>query len=336
MTNEIRIMRGPNMWSSTHQHIIAIKYDHQEFAGIDHQKYQQITHYLRTNYQIEHYVQDDGLCLFRYILHLAALFQGSSFYHDLVSPSPEIFFGLLEYQTEEAGIESFKIASEIIGSLAENEIPLSLTEAQQKVHAIHLHHSDGPTTCIITEAARQNNIPVNKGPAGYTFLGYGKKQKIISAAISHDTSCIAVDIACNKDSTKKFLESANLPVPKCLLIRDETELSTIAEQLKYPLITKPLNGNHGRNVTCGINSYGELLEGIRHAAEVSDSVIIEEEISGYDYRLLVIGNKFVAASLRQPAFVIGDGFSSIFELIERENLNPLRGSGHENGTLRLL
>jgi len=330
MTNEIRIMRGPNMWSRKHQHIIAIKYDHHEFAGIDHQKYQQITHYLRTNYQIEHCVQDDGLCLFRYVLHLAALFQGSSFYHDLVSPSPEIFFGLFEYQTEETGLESFKIASEIISSLAENEIPLSLTEAQQKVHAIHLHHSDGPTTCIITEAARQKNIPVNKGPAGYTFLGYGKKQKIISAAISHHTSCIAVDIACNKDSTKKFLESANLPVPKGLLIRDETELSTIAEQLKYPLVTKPLNGNHGRNITCGINSYDELLEGFRHAAEVSDSVIIEEEISGYDYRILVIGNKFVAASLRQPPFVIGDGFSSIFELIERENLNPLRGSGHEN------
>jgi cyanophycin synthetase len=330
LTNEIRIMRGPNMWSPIHDRLIVIKFDPFAISEIGTEKHQSIIDYFRANYQYEHYQDNSGLCILQYTLHLASVLQGSTFYYDIVSPYPEIFYGLLEYKIEEAGLEALKLASDMIRAISLAENPISLGEAQQKVKAVHLRYSDGPTSSIIIEAAQKRNIPVNVGPAGYTILGYGKNQKRMSAAISHYTPCIAVDIACDKEDTKKFLESAYLPVPAGKLVKDESELLLIVQQIGYPLVTKPFNGNQGRNVTCGISNFDDLLLGFRCAAKVSKSVIVEREIKGYDYRILVVGNKFIAASLRQPASVVGDGFSTISELVEKENLNPLRGDGHEN------
>jgi len=330
ITSEIRIMRGPNMWSRTHHRLIVIKYDPFTISETYSEKQQLITDYFRSNYQFESFYDEFGLCILSYILQLASKLQGPSIYYNIVSSSPGIFYGVIEYEVEEAGLESLKLASEIMQSISENEIPATFNEAQQQVMTVHCKYSDGPTTSMIIEAARKRNIPVNKGPAGFTILGCGKKQKRISAAISHYTSCISVDIACDKDYTKKFLKSAYLPVPDGRLAKDESELSLIAEDLGYPLVTKPFNGNQGKNVTCGIKSFEELLIGFRSAAEISKSVIVEKEIIGADYRMLVIGNKFIAASLRQPASVVGDGFSTVSELVETENSSPLRGDGHEN------
>jgi cyanophycin synthetase len=330
ITNEIRIMRGPNMWSRSHHRLIIIKYDHSAISEINPEKQPSIRDYFRSHYNFESSYDEFGLCLLDYTLHVASILQGSSVYHHIALPAPGIFYGILEYEIEEAGLESLKLASEIIKSLCDSEIPITFSAAQQQVKAVRLNYSEGPTTAMIIEAARKRNIPVSKGPAGFTILGHGKNQKRISAAVSQHTSCIAVDIACDKDYTKKFLESAYLPVPAGRLAEDEHELLLIAEQLGYPLVTKPFNGNHGRNITCGIKNFEELLTGFRSAAEISKPVIVEKEIRGYDYRLLVIGNKFIAASLRQPASVICDGLSTISELAEKENLSPLRGDGHEN------
>ena len=330
ITNEIRIMRGPNMWSRSHHKLIIIKYDHFTIPEINPEKQPLVSGYFRSSHNFESAYDEFGPCILDYTLHLASVLQGSSMHHHIVIPSPGIFYGVLEYEIEEAGLESLKLASEIIKSLCNSEIPITLSEAQQQVKSVHLNYCEGPTTAMIIEAAEKRNIPVSKGPAGFTILGHGKNQKRISAAISQHTSCISVDIACDKDYTKKFLESAYLPVPDGRLAEHESELLLIAEHLGYPLVTKPFNGNHGRNVTCGIKNFEELLFGFRSAAEISKPVIIEKEITGCDYRMLVIGNKFIAASLRQPASVIGDGLSTISELAEAENLNPLRGEGHEN------
>jgi len=330
ITNEIRIMRGPNMWSRNHQRLIIIKFDPFAISEIAPEKQQLISDFFRFTYHLEPSYDEFGLCLLDYTVTLASILQGSSAYHRITIPAPGIFYGMFEYEIEEAGVESLRLVLKMIESLCDREIPITFGEAQQQVEHIYHKYGDGPTTAMITGAARKRNIPVSQGPAGFTILGYGKNQKRISAAISQHTSCISVDIACDKDYTKQFLESAYLPVPDGRLTQEESELLLIAEQLGYPLVTKPFNGNQGRNVTCGIKNFEELLIGFRSAAEISKSVIIEKEIIGYDHRILVIGNKFIAASLRQPASVVGDGVSTISELVETENLSPLRGNGHEN------
>jgi len=318
------------MWSRNHHRLLIIKYSTSTISEIRTDVQQTISNFFYSSFSIDSSYDECGLRLLDYTLQLASLIQGFSGYRHISVPSPGIFYGVLEYEIEESGMESLRLAVGIIQSLCDDKTPISLMEAQHKAKAVHKKYCDGPTTSMIKDAARQRNIPISKGPGGFTILGYGNKQRRISAAISHYTSCISVDIACDKDYTKLFLESACLPVPDGRLIHDEAMLAKIAEQLGYPLVTKPFNGNQGKNVSCGITNFEELISGFRIAAEISIPVLIEKEVSGHDYRILVIGNKFIAASLRQPASIIGDGHSTIEELIETANQNPLRGEGHEN------
>ncbi len=327
---DLRIMRGPNMWSQNYNKLIAIKFDPAAIAGLNDQRQKFIVEYFRENYHLEQLHEDFKLCAFSYTVQLAALLQGEGMYHELAFPSPGIFYGLIAYNIEEAGKIAVQFASGIVESILADENPIPLSEAMENVRSIAREYSEGPTTSLIIDAARKRNIPVNPGPAGYTILGYGINQKRLSAALSHHTTCISVNIAGNKEATKKFLQSAYLPVPKGKLARNENELLAMSEQLGYPLVAKPLSGNQGRNVTTGIDNYESLLAGFRYAKEISKSVIIEKEIKGHDYRLLVIGNKFIAASLRLPAFVTGDGQLTISDLVENENSDPRRGNGHEN------
>ncbi|NCS70955.1 MAG: hypothetical protein GW780_02195, partial [Candidatus Aenigmarchaeota archaeon] len=107
------------------------------------------------------------------------------------------------------------------------------------------------------------------------------------------------------------------------------QIGQIVDQIGFPLVTKPVNGNHGRGVTININNFQEALNGFNIAQKISSYVLVERQITGEDYRLLVINNKLVAASKRTPAHVVGDGKSTIKKLIDKVNEDPRRGYGHE-------
>lgn len=328
--SESRVMRGPNMWSANHHKIIAAKFDPLFLLDVDENMQRTLSQYFLENYKVTCSHEDTHHCFFDFALQTAGILQGENLYHNLIYPTPGILYGIIEYNVEEAGKVALQLTSDIIYSIIRGEEPLSKAEAIERVKAIAKRYAHGPSTSLIISAARKRNIPINVGPAGYIILGYGNKQKRISAAISHYTSCIGVNIAGNKQSTKKFLESAYIPVPKGFVVTDENDLMEIVTKLDYPLVTKPLNGNQGRNITCDITNFENLLIGFRYANEISNSVIIEKEIKGNDYRLLVIGNRFIAGSLRHPASITGDGYLNINELVERENSDHRRGNGHEN------
>ena len=160
-------------------------------------------------------------------------------------------------------------------------------------------------------------------------LGYGANQKRIQATVTSQTSNIGVDIACDKEETKLLLEQAEVPIPKGDIIRTERGLEEAAEYVGFPLVIKPVNGNHGRGITTNINSMDEALIAFKEAKEISRLVIVEKYITGEDYRLLVIDNKLVAAAKRTPAHVIGDGKSTIQQLVDEVNKDERRGYGHE-------
>lgn len=327
---DIRIMRGPNMWSDRHHKVIAAKFEPDLLIGPNPEGRQRVIKQFLSHYNIEIRQEDFDVGLFRAVLELACLFQGTDLYVCLRYPSEGILFGIIEYKVEQAGLAAIKLANAAVGAIINGEDPISAEEAQSRIRALAMQHSPGPTTSLIIDAARQRNIPVTDGPAGYTYLGYGKNLKKISAALSHHTSCIAVNIAGNKEHTKKFLESAKIPVPRGMITASESDLDLIATRLGFPLVTKPFNGNQGKNVTCNIASSEQLLHGFKLAKDTSRSVIIEKAIPGNDYRLLVIDGKFCAAALRLPAAVTGDGMLSVRELVEKENRDSKRGNGHEN------
>ncbi|MGB5237540.1 MAG: cyanophycin synthetase, partial [Flavobacteriaceae bacterium] len=188
----------------------------------------------------------------------------------------------------------------------------------------------GPSTGSIVEEAQSRGIPwIRLNKYSLCQLGYGANQKRIQATVTSETSSIGVELACDKEDTKYLLEQAEVEVPRGDIISRERSLEDACRYVGYPLVIKPIDGNHGRGITVDITNYETALEAFRIAKEVSSRVIVEKYITGEDYRLLVINHVFVAAAKRTPAHVIGDGKHTIEELVEEVNKDPRRGYGHE-------
>ena len=161
-------------------------------------------------------------------------------------------------------------------------------------------------------------------------LGAGVNQMRFQATITCKTSNIAVDIACNKEQTKKMLDDASIPVAKGDICYDEEDLQETIDEIGYPIVLKPLDGNHGKGASINVTNWEDAVKGLKHAKEYSRRVIVEKFITGFDFRVLVINNEVVAAAQRVPAHVIGNGKNTIQELIDITNEDPRRGYGHEN------
>ncbi|MGB4929569.1 MAG: cyanophycin synthetase, partial [Chitinophagales bacterium] len=155
-------------------------------------------------------------------------------------------------------------------------------------------------------------------------------QRRIQATIASTTSNIAVEIACDKEETKNLLGQLNIPTPRGGSAYDNDDLETIVRRIGYPIVIKPIDGNHGRGSTMNIKNWDEAVAALKKAKEISRWSIVERYVEGYDFRLLVVNYKFVSAALRKPAAVMGDGQHTIKELIDHVNSDPRRGYGHEN------
>jgi cyanophycin synthetase len=233
------------------------------------------------------------------------------------------------YMEEKVGVFAARAAVRITEALAANE-PYDLEDDIQKMREIREDERLGPSTGSIVDEAKGRGIPwIRLNRHSLVMLGYGVNQKRIQATVTSNTSSIAVEIACDKEDTKNLLEAANIPVPKGKIIYDEDDLKDAIEYIGYPVVIKPINGNHGRGATINIRSWEEAVEGLAAAKKISRGVICEKYITGFDHRVLVINYKFVAAAKRTPALVVGDGKSSIQQLIDEVNKDSRRGYGHE-------
>jgi cyanophycin synthetase len=241
----------------------------------------------------------------------------------------------LRYENEAGMREVIRIAVDLVdGLLAGRELPLEgrVAVARELVRDTAL----GPSTAAIVDAAKRRGIPVRRlNDQSLVQFGHGVKQKRIEAATSTYTSNIAVELASDKQLTKDILSKASLPVPEGEIVRDVEAAMGACSRLGFPLVIKPLDGNHGRGVTVGITSEEQVPKAFEEAREHSCRVIVEQMFPGRDYRVLVVAGKLVAASERVPAHVVGDGIRSIQELIEIENHNPQRGDGHEKPLTKL-
>lgn len=167
-------------------------------------------------------------------------------------------------------------------------------------------------------------------------LGYGKHRKLIQAALTGQTSSIAVDIASDKELTKSLLSAAGIPVPRGGVAATEAEALAALQELDGPVALKPYNGCQGKGVSLNLSTVAEVEQAFRSAQQYADKVVIEEMLSGRDYRSLIVNGKLVAASERVPAHVNGDGRHTIAELIEIINQDPERGDGHGKSLTRVV
>ncbi|WP_019587478.1 cyanophycin synthetase [Deinococcus apachensis] len=194
----------------------------------------------------------------------------------------------------------------------------------------------GPTTQSLVSEAERRGIPyLRLDDESLVQLGYGKYQQRIRASITSLTPHIATMTASDKDLTKQLLDRAGLPVPQGVVVRDADEAARAARRLKGPVVTKPLDGNHGRGVSLNLTSEEEVRKGFEEARQHSRDVVVEQYFPGNDHRVLVVNGEVIAVAERVPAHVVGDGGRTIAELVEEVNQDPRRGDGHENVMTRI-
>jgi cyanophycin synthetase len=268
-----------------------------------------------------------------------------------VKGQPGVYNMMYAYQDPQVALMAGRFALELVESLLPDELkgleglehlpasPLpsfDLFEAIRYLHEMHVDLAFGPTTASIIEEAEARGIPWRRlDSSSLVQLGWGRNIKRICASCSSLTSQIATEIASDKELTNQLLDAAGLPVPRSALATTAEDAVAAARRLGYPVVTKPLDGNHGRGVNVGLADEDEVRFGFEQAREHSRQVLVEQHFEGADHRILVIGGKLVAVAKRVPAHVIGDGVSSLQALIERENLNPKRGEGHEAPMTRI-
>jgi cyanophycin synthetase len=259
---------------------------------------------------------------------------------------------MFAYQEEEVGLLAGRFALELVNSLLPPELQgltgldrvyeirgeYDFNRRMDALKRVVRRTSYGPTTLSLVQEAKRRGIPVMRLNEGSLLqLGHGKYQQRIRASITGQTSQVAVDTAGDKSFTKKLLDESGIPVPRGVVVRDVEEAVKAARRLRFPLVTKPLDGNHGRGVTIGIMNEEQLRFGFAEALAQSKGrdIIIEQFFTGNDHRILVIGGKLVAVAERVPAHVVGDGVHTITQLVEEVNKDPRRGEGHEKVMTRI-
>jgi cyanophycin synthetase len=243
---------------------------------------------------------------------------------------------VFEYVDEQAGRYAGRAAVRLCESIVKTG-GYSSAELQQDISDLkdlYANSALGPSTETIVKEAEARKIPwMRSSVRAMVQLGYGVHQKRIQATLSDRSSILAVELACDKEGTKIMLQDAGIPVPKGTTIHYLDELQEAIEDVGgYPIVIKPLDGNHGRGIAIDINSWQEAEAAYDAASSASKtrSVIVERFYRGSDHRILTIDGKVAAVAERIPAHVIGDGRSSISQLIEETNKDPNRGEGHDN------
>jgi cyanophycin synthetase len=345
---EIKVLRGPNFWSIKKHKLIQILLDLEELEFQPTNKipgfFERIQQMLPSLY--EHQCSEghkggffdrvkDGTWMGHVIEHIALELQSlagmkhTGFGRTRSVGKEGLYYVVFSYEEEQAGRYAGKAAVRIAEALIKGE-DYDVQKDVDEIHSLWHNEKLGPTTYSIVEEAQKRNIPFFRLDEGSLVqLGYGCKQKRVEAALTSCTNIIATDLAGNKDRTKKLLTSANIPVPFGEVVSDVENLKSVIEFIGFPIVLKPLNGNHGKGATINITNWPCAITAFHRAQKHSEKIIVEKYIQGDDFRVLVVNNKFVAAALRKPAFVVGDGRSTIQELIDAVNKDPRRGHCHE-------
>lgn len=344
---EIRALRGPNYWSVNRHKLIVMVLDLEEMEEHPTNTIDGFRERLEAMFptMVEHRCSvgtaggffqrvEEGTWMGHVVEHIALELQSLAgmevgFGRTRGYGEPGVYNVVFTYLEEKVGRYCARASVRIAEALIAGE-EYDMGEDIQEMREIRERVRLGPSTGSIIEEAESRGIPwIRLNKYSLCQLGYGVNQKRIQATVTSQTSNIGVEIACDKEDTKYLLEQAEIPVPKGDIVRSEAGLKEVVEDLGYPIVIKPISGNHGRGISTNVQNWEDALFGFGEAKKVSNSIIIERYIVGDDYRLLVINHKLVAAAKRTPAHVVGDGKSTVQELIDEVNKDPKRGYGHE-------
>ena len=244
-----------------------------------------------------------------------------------------VFAFLDEAVGQRAGELAVRLVNYFVdGGAASGETDFDVAAELERWQVFVQRKAFGPSTQAIIDEAVSRDIPFTRlNGASLVQLGQGVHAQRIRATMTSRTSALAVDIAGDKNLTASLLGSAGLPVPSSDVVRTKTGALEAARRVGYPVVVKPLDGNHGRGVCLNLTSDADVAAAfdVAYAQSRRGRVQVESYITGRDYRFLIIDGKLAACAERVPAHVVGDGHSTISHLIETTNADPRRGIGHE-------
>ena len=347
-------LRGPNYWSIRRDKLIVMRLDLEDLAekpsneipgfyeGLIDVLPSLVEHYCSPGYRGGFFERvRTGTYMGHIIEHIALELQELAgtpvgFGRTRSTSTPGVYNVVFEYVEEQAGRYAGRAAVRLCQSIVDTgtypkqELAQDLADLRDLCNNASL----GPSTETIVKEAQARNIPwLLLSARAMVQLGYGVHQKRIQATLSSFSGILAVELACDKEGTKTILKDGGIPVPRGTVIQYLDELSAAIEEVGgFPIVIKPLDGNHGRGISIDVKNQQEAEEAydLASAASKTRSVIVERYYKGSDHRILVINGKVAAVAERIPAHVVGDGRSTIEELIEITNQDPNRGDGHAN------
>ena len=347
-------LRGPNYWSIRRDKLIVMRLDLEDLAekpsneipgfyeGLIDVLPSLVEHYCSPGYRGGFFERvRTGTYMGHIIEHIALELQELAgtpvgFGRTRGTSTPGVYNVVFEYVEEQAGRYAGRAAVRLCQSIVDTgtypkqELAQDLADLRDLCNNAAL----GPSTETIVKEAQARNIPwLLLSARAMVQLGYGVHQKRIQATLSSFSGILAVELACDKEGTKTILKDGGIPVPRGTVIQYLDELPAAIEEVGgFPIVIKPLDGNHGRGISIDVKNQQEAEEAydLASAASKTRSVIVERYYKGSDHRILVINGKVAAVAERIPAHVVGDGRSTIEELIEITNRDPNRGDGHAN------
>ncbi len=246
-----------------------------------------------------------------------------------------VFQVAVEYSDEEVGRLAVDLAEQLCLSALEDS-DFDLADALNRLRDLDEEVRLGPSTGAIVQAAIARGIPFRRLTSGSLVqFGWGSRQRRIQAAEIDRTGAIAETIAQDKQLTKRLLEAAGVPVPQGRTVIDAEDAWAALQEIGSAVVVKPQDGNQGKGVTVNVDTREGLEAAFATAAAYGSAVMVERFVPGHDFRLLVVGDRLVAAARRDPPHVIGDGVRSVRQLVDETNSDPRRGSGHATSLTRI-
>ena len=335
--SRIRALRGPNLWSR-HTAIEAIVTCTAQECSIDNLP--GFEQRLRARFPSIGELHPGAPLTLAHIVKKAALALQAqagcpvTFSRLSSTLDPGVYQVVVEYSEEAVGRQAFEHA-QLLVQAALDDSPFDIHAAIEALRDTDESERLGPSTGAIVEAAAARNIPWQRLTQGSLVqFGWGSRQRRIQAAELDSTSAVAESIAQDKDLTKKLLHAAGVPVPMGRPVTDVEDAWSAANDIGLPVVAKPQDGNQGKGVTVNITSREQLELGYKAAADYGE-VMVERYLPGHDFRLLVVGNRLVAAARRDPPHVIGNGEHTVRELVNQLNTDPRRGEGHATSLTKI-
>ena len=264
------------------------------------------------------------------------------------SGEPGQYNMVFQYKQRDVGLEAARIALQLLLSLLPDNLKKEVSsdidgdfnyEEDRDEFILFAQRKElGPSTASLVDAAEERGIPsLRLNKYSLVQFGHGAYQQRIQATITSKTPHIAVEISCDKEDTHNLLRDLGLPVPSQRMIYNPRSAVRAARSIGFPVVLKPLNANHGRGVSINLTSDEQVESAFSFAREHGSSraVLVESYVEGFDHRMLVVNNELVAVAKRVPGHVVGDGKSTVTQLVDKVNEDPRRGIGHEKVLTRL-